>query len=462
MATVDYQDKDKENQEEDQSLQNQPQSVVDPNVQNQGQSGSAYADGSLNTGAGAGGQGNWTNIQAYLSANQNDKSSENLANGRLNSSFAWDQARALDGAQSALNQADKDLKSKSMSPLDANNIITQAQGMYQYGMPQSESYTNQINQIRNSLGAQYGGPQSYNYGISKESQDYGKGLQNSGDYQGMLNNIYQKSAGGTMGSGMLALQNQLDSQNPGLQALRATQLKNYNNMVSSVNDTNSSTNQKLDEIKAQYDPNNFNSYKNVLNRHLSQTQNNSYAGVNQAANQWNSENMPVGDNANNILNAAKSSGVYDLYQKQNQPALQNSANRPAAAGSRVGSIPLQNLDLSKYYNPSISASVSNVRGQDLNRNTYNTISDILNSPSKIDYDTVNAPNAGFEDKAGLINELARGARSYMDKFPSATSTGKAPPSSPKASYENSLQNFLDTVNDLNFYKPKNFATPSMR
>lgn len=211
-----------------------------------GSSGSDVGTGVSTAGVGAGGQGGWTNIQAYLNAN---KDNQNATPNALNSQYG----SVFDEEESKLNA-------------DSSSVKTQAQSEAQKltgKQDQLESYVNRaartgddnertgiVDEVKGYLNNQYSGPQSYAYGLGAKTQDYG--TQITGDRTALLNNVYKNAAGGQITQGQLALQNQLDVNNTGVDDARAALAARYSGLQNLANKTTEDTNKAITDAKSAY------------------------------------------------------------------------------------------------------------------------------------------------------------------------------------------------------------------
>ena len=154
-------------------------------------------------GVGAGGTGGWTNIQAYLNANKGNNTTVDALNNQVGGAFQKDQ----DALTSSADKAESDATSNAFMGHEKFQENT-AQALSKSNQSDAESALKQY------LNGTYKGPTEYNYGLSADTQNYGQGLQSDDNFQGLLNNVYNKAAGGQISTGQLALQKQLDYNNP--------------------------------------------------------------------------------------------------------------------------------------------------------------------------------------------------------------------------------------------------------
>lgn len=258
-------------------------------IAGQGASGSVAGAGPQvsTAGVGAGGTGAWTNIQSYLQANQGNNSSADALNSQVGSSFDKDQKNLNDQSSQAKQQAQSATQATNIGQDQASKMIQQAGGQYQYnpqGGSQSQDYQKSLDPLKTALSAQYQGPNQFSYGLSADSQNYGTGLGSDQGFQGVMNNVYNKAAGGQINSGQLALQNQLDTGNQALADTRNNLLSRYSGLNQGVTDTNSSTQQAIKDAQNQ-----FSTQQQGLRDYLTGASTADKGAIDNAVGGWNTE-----------------------------------------------------------------------------------------------------------------------------------------------------------------------------
>lgn len=296
--------------------------------------------------SGAGGTNGWTNIQAYLNANQGNNSSANALNNQVGSAFNQDKQNLESSSAQAKQQAQAQVDQNNISQDKASSLIQDAGKNYSYGSgPQSSQYQGDIGQLTGALSAKYNGPTDYNYGLSQDTQNYGQALGNDQGFQGVMSALYNNAAGGSMGQGAMALQTQLDQDNPAVAQARQNLLSQYSGLTNEQNQTVADTQNAIKQAQS-----NFGDNQNSLKSYLNQ--------------------MGTGDQSalNNQVQA------YDNF-------IQNDINQlPALTGAN------QYSDWSYALNPNSGPNTGNVMGVDQQRNEWNSIQDVLgNAAGKINY-----------------------------------------------------------------------------
>jgi hypothetical protein len=234
--------------QQDQTQGSQPAQFTQA-PQQVGNSGAADVGSGVSTaGVGAGGTGGWTNIQAYINANKD-------SNGGI-TSFSNTVGKQFDTDQNQIQSSSNDAKNQAKSQVDTNYI----------GQDQASQLIDQYNandldrtgikgQFSNALNGAYSGPTEWSYSLSAPTQNYGDALTTDQGFQGVLNNHYQNLAGGQLNSGQMALQNQLDVNNPNVSATRSQLLARYKALQDMGNQTATDTNAALKDYQSQYGKN---------------------------------------------------------------------------------------------------------------------------------------------------------------------------------------------------------------
>lgn len=224
---------------------------------------------------GTGGQGGWTNIQAYLNANPASQSkTDESVERKIGGVFDSDRSKLQSESKSALDQGSGAFKSYSNQDLD--KMINRQVGGDNTAQSEVSGYLN----------SQYSGPDSFAYGLSKETQDYGNRLDSN--FDSILENIYNENAGGQMSAGQLALQRQLDIGNTDLTKTRQGLKDKYSNLNEFLGTTVGDTNQQLKQFKTDYGAGQT-SARNYLTGQQDSTQNAYQTAVNRARENYQSD-----------------------------------------------------------------------------------------------------------------------------------------------------------------------------
>jgi hypothetical protein len=276
-------DKLDENQGQNQQG-NQPQgSGASPLV---GGGSSAVGNNVSTAGVGAGGTGGWTNIQAYLNANQDNSTTANALNNTLGSVFEQEKSKLQSDAQNVKSQAEQAAQPK----------ITQDQAKSYIGD------TSKAGEFQDYWGSSYGGPNQYSYGTSANVQNYGQGLGSTQGFQGVMTDVYRQAAGGQISPGQLALQRQIDLNNPHLEQARENLSSQYGDLQNAIQSTVGDTNAALSQYRNQYDQS-----KNDLRSFLEQQAQDEMANYNKFKDTQN----PVGKPTDNYQSANQYADRYN-------------------------------------------------------------------------------------------------------------------------------------------------------
>jgi hypothetical protein len=189
--------------------------------------GSMGAPGGTPATFGAGGSNAWTNIQSYLNANQGNTGSAQALSNKAGSSFDQEQNNLSSQSSQAKQQAQAQVDQNNLGQDKASQLVQDAASKYNYNNPQNDQYNQDVSQISGALNAKYTAPTSFNYALGADAQNYGQGMQNDQGFQGVMQNVYNQAGAGPMGSGSLALQNQLDTNNQPLNDARTALMGKY-------------------------------------------------------------------------------------------------------------------------------------------------------------------------------------------------------------------------------------------
>lgn len=245
-------------------------------------------------GAGPGGTGGWTNIQSYLDANKSDTGSAQALNKTVGDQFSQEKNAYTGDSQKFLTDAQAKVDQDRITSDQASGYIDQAASQYQYpgsdgknGMTyapptgsgdfsgthlqkvtpkaaapaqisspsdpnQGASYSDIVSKFQNALTGKYSGPKEYNYGFSGKTQDYGSGLKNDSGFDGMMNDLYSKSAGAPLTGGQFNLQKQIDVSNESLSGARKNLSSQYEQLGSDRDQVVKDTTAGLSGVERSY------------------------------------------------------------------------------------------------------------------------------------------------------------------------------------------------------------------
>ena len=238
--------------------------------------GNIVSGGPTGPAGGAGGQGSWTNIQSYLKANHGNNSSADVLTKTTSDAFNTDRSNAQNQANQVKDTAKQQVEQNNLGMDKASQLVQQASQNYNYGGQQSDAYNQGVNQVKNTLSAQYNAPMDFSYGLSNNSQQYGNLNTNDG-YQGIMNKLYNKAAGGHMTQGQLALQNQLDVGNEALNNARQNAVADYGKLNQDIGNVVQNTTNDLSGYQNQFLQN-----QNALRDYLINQSNEAMTGKSQA------------------------------------------------------------------------------------------------------------------------------------------------------------------------------------
>jgi hypothetical protein len=230
--------------------------------------GQDVGNGVSTAGVGAGGMGNWTNIQAYLGANKGDTGSAQALDKTVNSQFDTEKKTMADQSQNFLSGAQKQVDDSKVSNEQADNLIKSAADSYSWQGEQPTAYKDSVGKVQGALNKEYSGPLSYDYGFTAPTQQYGQDLKDNGGFDNLMSSIYSKAAGSPLTSGQYALQKQLDVNNEGLSNTREKLLGQYAGLEGERDNTVQNTTKSLSGLAEQYRNN-----QSALRDYLGRTQN---------------------------------------------------------------------------------------------------------------------------------------------------------------------------------------------
>lgn len=394
------------------------QQSTDPNQQSgQGaQSGSGggfvggASSGSTSTapstaGVGAGGTGGWTNIQSYLQANQNSNTGQYLQNSAQDA-YNKENQNFQDQSGQAKQQAQTQADSENVNQDAATKMINNAAQNYSYnnqtpsnnaqtgtvpgqttatGNGQSDQYNQALQPVQQLLNAKYSGPTSFSYGMGSDAQKYNTGLSDDTAFHGLMNNIYNQAAGGNMNSGALALQQQIDQDNPNLNQTRQNLAQQFTGLQNQEQQGTADTDAAVKAAQQQFGTNQAN-FRNTLTGIGTQDK----SAIDQAV---------QGFNAN--TNGGPSSSTVDFSSYKPAGSDGNQSVTDSAASNLYQSNPLFQKMLNDYAQfQGGGANEQNVSGVDQQRNAYNVVQNALGLGGNIGFD----PNAAQAGKYTINND----------------------------------------------------------
>jgi hypothetical protein len=358
----------------------------------------AGAPPTSNASQGAGGAGGWTNIQNYLQANQGNTGTADKLNKDVGGTF--------DQEQSNLGNQSSQVKQQAQGAVDKNNVtqdaaskaISQAGSLYNYGGQQSNEYQQALNPIKSSLSAQYQGPTQFSYGLGAQTQQYGSDLGNDQGFHGLMNGLYNQAAGGQMGSGALALQEQLDTNNQAVNDTRSSLAQRYAGLQGLVGSTVADTNTALHGAQSQFGQNQA-GLRNYLGTSQQADQgaiNNKVGSINDWLNQTAVDSQAGPQNADAFNQLFADAQNRALVQKNGQTVRDaNIFNNIMGAEGNSQKV--------SYSHPEVNA--SNATGVDTQRNEYNAIADALGLGGYINktdpYDIANVNRHEIDDNTAF-------------------------------------------------------------
>ena len=155
--------------------------------------------GNVSTAGTNAGGGGWTNIQSYLKANEGNTGTAKALESQVGGTFDQESQNFQNQSQETKQKAQKQVEENKVGQDQASQMIQQASQGYNYGGPQAQNYNQNVSRLKGALSAQYQGPRDFAYGMGGETQQYGSGLKEN--FGGLMEGVYNKAAGGAMGSG---------------------------------------------------------------------------------------------------------------------------------------------------------------------------------------------------------------------------------------------------------------------
>ncbi len=170
---------------------------------------SGGAGGATAPQVGSGGQaGQWTNIQSYLNANKGNTSSSKLVEG-VGSKISDEKTKLNTEASTAKTNAETEADKTNIGEDQASKLIKDATASGRGTDP----YAQATGTIKSAVKAEYGGPEGFTYGIGQDAQKIGEQIGDDQKFSGLMDNLHRESAnkaGAVIGQGQLSLQRQLD------------------------------------------------------------------------------------------------------------------------------------------------------------------------------------------------------------------------------------------------------------
>jgi hypothetical protein len=236
------------------------QNQADPNQQGQNLSqgsnvvgGSGFSQAPTSTaGVGAGGTGGWTNIQAYLNANQGDQGGTKLLNDNVGSQFDTEKSGLQSKANEATTQAQAQVGQVNSVKDNAQSLVDKGGAARDWGGNHGSDYNNALNSFKSALGGQYQGPKSFDYGFQDKTNNYGSALGSDESFSNLMNDFYAQKGGGTLNSGGRELQKQLNVSNEGLASARQALLQKYGDLGNQQAQTVKGTSDAIAKAQSDY------------------------------------------------------------------------------------------------------------------------------------------------------------------------------------------------------------------
>lgn len=237
---------------QDENDPNNPQNQPGQNPLVSGQGSNNVAQGVSQGGVGAGGTGGWTNIQAYLKANEGGNGSAQALSNEAKGQFDKERNAFQTDSQKFVGDAQNEVNSKVIDNKQADDMIKQAGQQYSWGGQQSDDYMKNVNKAQGFLNTQYQGPREYNYGFSADTQKYGQAMNDNNAFDSVMNRVYQNSAGRPLTSGQFQLQKQFDVNNSALADARKNLAGQYDQLGKDRDTTVKNTTDQLKGLEESY------------------------------------------------------------------------------------------------------------------------------------------------------------------------------------------------------------------
>lgn len=203
-------------------------------------------------GTGAGGQGSWTNIQSYLSANKGGTGSEKLVQDKIGTQFGSEKSAIEKSGTDTKTEADKAVGGIKDAAQNGRKWVDDAAKSYDWSGQGSAAYQNGTQKLRDAVGGQYSGPSSYNYQMGGDTTRYGEALGNDQGFSNVMGELYRDASGGQISRGGLDLQAQLDASNTELANTRNNLLSQYAGLSDLRNQTAEKAQGYIDSARTDY------------------------------------------------------------------------------------------------------------------------------------------------------------------------------------------------------------------
>jgi hypothetical protein len=293
----------------------------------------------------------FTNIQSYLNANQGNRTASNILDTKVGGKIKSEKDRFSTEAGKVKGQADTTLASQVGK--DTASKLVQEYSNYEnpgndpsgsVGSGQYKNYGEAVKAVQGGLKDSYGGPTKFDFNYQGLGNDVQKGLGSQEGLNAYLAGQYGEAAGtagGQLTSGQLALQNQLASQDVGLQDKRSQYLASLNDMATSLDTDMGAVNDYLSGKQSQFGTN-----QQALQKYL---------GNQQGVNRFNID-QGVGE-VKGAIGGALGRGAADLGAR-------NSINMP------------------EVINPGVQA--GQLSGLNQERRSFNVINDFLGGTERME------------------------------------------------------------------------------
>ncbi len=203
--------------------------------------------------AGRGGSsGGWVNLQTYLGANAGDTGSAQALNQTVGSQFDKEKDTFNNDSSAFIQNAQTQVDKEKISNDDADKSIKNAATEYNWQGKPNENYQQTVDKFQNALTGQYKGPKDYAYGFGAQTQGYGDQLKDSTGFDGLMSNVYSRTAKSPLTSGQFELQKQLDVNNTALVDARQNLNQRYDQLGKDRDAVVKSTTDSLGGLEKQF------------------------------------------------------------------------------------------------------------------------------------------------------------------------------------------------------------------
>lgn len=215
-------------------------------------------------GIGAGGQGMWTNIQAYLNANKEDTGSADYLQNQYSSQFDKEKDQLNTQANDAKSQAQSQSNSITEAKDHSKEWVNQAAQGYDWGGNHQGPYQDNVNKLDKALTSQYSGPENFSYAFSEPTQNMKTNLSDENAFWNGMKDSYKQRVGGQMNSGVAELQRQFDTTNDNLQNQRQNLLQKYGDLQLTRDNVATDANSAIEKSRQDFGNNQQNLYSDLL------------------------------------------------------------------------------------------------------------------------------------------------------------------------------------------------------